>query len=452
MYQENSLQDFQNWLNSGFLKRNPDGWMPPSLDLWYSTIDKNHVKIREILKNKIVQKSYQLTSIQKPIDINNEIVVKHIDRLEALDPKLLKNLGLTREDFQYPVLATGTHNARKLSKVLSSYFKDLHYSNYNTLAEVDKIISNLGEIWAKHKTNSCNLEITISTNAKAFTLLGHYGPDKDSCFRQGSTSPYDKYIFAQSKDTFVISVSKPNEKKKHKRENVARALGWFDNGFHVRNYYFAPGFQEGDFLSLLEMCFSELLNTKVVMNENCALLSNAEYNGWTFYQNNYGNWSFGIDPEESYLELNLNGILCFECEKCHKKYKNKNYFKEVDETHVCEYCYSHANICEISSKRTFSQLEEIIDDEGNSLFIHPSLIKNYVKCECCNKHTSKLSSVGNEKVCNSCLAVDFSYCDIGEHFVRDSEIIDIGDISCCKNHKKNILASEMIEEMLAEIE
>lgn len=452
MYKENSLQDFQTWLNSGFLKRNSDGWIPPDLEMWYSTIDKNHIKIRQLLKDKTIQKTYNLTSMQKPIDVNSDAVSNIINRLEEIDPKFLKNLALTREDFQYPIVTHGTHNAKRLSKVLSQYFKDILYNNISTLLEVEKLISTLGIIWAKNKTNSCNLEITLSTNARAFALLGHYGPDKDSCFRQGSTSPHDKWIFAQSQDTFVISVSQPNEKKKNKRENVARALGWFDGCFHVRNYYFAPGFQEGDFLSLLEIFFAEILSCKVVMSENCALLNNTEYNNWRFYQNNYGNWSFGQKPRESYLTLNLNGILCFECERCNKKFKNKNYFKEIDDISVCDYCYQTSNLCDISGLRTFKPLEEVVNNNGEIIYVHPSIVNNYVQCECCKKRATSLSQVDNEAICSSCLAIEFSYCDIGNHFVRDTEIIDIGDIGCCKNHKKNLLESEMIEEILAEIE
>lgn len=452
MYQEKTVQDFSNWLNSGFLKRNPNGWTPVNLDKWFTCVNKGHTDIRSLLKDNIVQKNYYIASGQKEIDIESNAVQTLINKLLALEPSFLKNLALTKEDFKLPTIANGTHNARKLSKELSRYFRDVFYNKPTVLAEVDKIISTLGELWAKSKTNACDLEITLSTNAKAFALLGHYGPDKDSCFRQGSTSPYDKWIFAQSKNTFVISVSKANEKKKLKRENVARALGWFENNtFHVRNYYFSPGFHEGDFLELLSLFFSELLNTKVIMRENYALLSNTSYNGWTFYQNNYGNWSFGSNPQESYLDLNLNGILCHECEKCHRKFKDDKHFKNIDTLHVCDYCYNVANVCEVSGIRTFEELVPIIDAYGNEISVHSTIAATYKKCTICNNHSSSLFEIENDNICHSCLATDYSYCEIGNHYVKDSQILDIGDITCCKNHKKDI-ESEMIEEILTAIE
>lgn len=443
-----SIQEYNQWLHAGFFQRN-GGWYPHDIAEWFNKVQDSHRDICNFLNADIICRSYNLDSLQKPIDTNVEPAKSIIDRILYIAPTFCQDYKFTRSVFEYPVASIGNHDAVKVSKMLTRYAKDYGIAT-EYIKELDKLLSSLGEIWAKSRTNQSSLNVTLSTTPKAFTLLGHYGPDNNSCFRQGSTSPYDKFIFGQSKNTFVVTVSKFDEKKK-KDKNVARAFGWFDNNsFYIRNYYFVEGFQEGDFLAVCEKLFSELLKTPIQTYEGMCAFTNASFNNWHFYQNNYGNWCFATKPTSSSLVLNLDEILLFKCPRCGRHLKNKTYWHDIDGVHMCQSCAEDANYCEISGLFTFHPLVPLVNECGETIEVHESVSASYQKCSRCNKHTMTIENTEIGVVCKECFTNQFSYCDHGQHFALDEETTDVGEFVVCKQHLKDFMNSDEYYTMIHE--
>jgi hypothetical protein len=442
--------NFVSWYEK-FIKRNA-GWSPDPLRQWFDVVEDNHQELRQLIGDVKIDRKYLLKSGTKPLDINTPALRNIIDTLNDIAPNFIERIGITEDDFKYPVFAEGNHNGRRLSKLLRDNLVLITRDILGATIVIDKQISLLGEEWAKCKTSECELTVTLSTTQRGFSLLGHYGPDDNSCFRQGSTSRFDKYIFGQSKNTFILSI-KGFDKIKGKERNLARAFGWYANGaFNVRNYYFVEGFQEGDFIEVITMMFSELLKGKPVLGEGRAIFDNPEYNGWRFYQNNYGNWTFypegTLAKNEQYLSLNLENILCFTCPHCKKKYTSRSYWKEVDSLLVCENCNAKAGMCDISRIKTLKQLVPCIATDGSEIRVHPDIAKTMHECAECGKTCQSGHKIGDKYVCSGCEAVNYSECELCQETTSDNEIVDVGDSHICKKCFNKIGDTEELEDLI----
>jgi len=434
-----TYEEFISYLNK-FIERN-GGYCPNNIDKWFYQVDKNHKDVREVLGGNSIQKFYKLTAVENPIDVKSGDGGQIINEIEKLFPRIYEYLRKEdRSIFEYSTLAENNHNAIKVSKLIMKfaprYFAE-HFGTVQCIAntkELEKLLSKLGEVWAKNRTNDCELEVTLSTNHKGFLLLGHYGVDDNSCFRQKSSSPKDKFILAQSPETFVISVSK-EDKRTGKHINVARAFGWYNKTtetFNLRNYYFRNGFQEGDFLELCKKLFSDLLGEKCIQQEDITKITNSEYSAWHFYQNNYGNWSFSKKEVGTQVcSLNYNGILCFRCPRCQSDFKSDSAFQNIDDDSYCPYCAKQANVCELTKTKTFKNLVEILDPSNRFVFVLEIIAKEYSSCDICNIISANLEHIKNSNVCTNCLETNFTTCDICKTNIIDDQIEDFGDNSVC---------------------
>jgi hypothetical protein len=300
------------------------------------------------------------------------------------------------------------------------------------LKRLDKALSGLGAVWARSKTSDSELDVTLSTSPRGFALLGHYGPDQDSCFRQGSDKTQHKYILGQSKNTFIITISKFNPKK-NKFTNVARCMGFANNSFNtfnLANYYFSHGFSEGDGLEAIRLFFEDIWKKESTLIEGKVHIE-------TIFHNKYGNWTFVKGKESTeigrqVLNTDIMNILLFNCPKCGYESGSGNNWNEVDDILVCHRCCSKANKCDISGELTFSTLVPLVDKSGGMKFISPKVADKYLKCDGCKMHAEELDDVGNNnKLCSDCLENGYTQCDECETLVPDTQIIEFDDSDIC---------------------
>jgi hypothetical protein len=108
------------------------------------------------------------------------------------------------ERYLQPTIQLAPHRFISTTKLLSQ-FVDGRSKEQSTL------ISELGKLYGEVKARRDPLLARISTSAKAFMLLGHCGPDKDSCFGQSGGRQLDKIALGISEETFVIVLYKDDK-------------------------------------------------------------------------------------------------------------------------------------------------------------------------------------------------------------------------------------------------
>lgn len=422
-----TLKELKNWCENSFIKRN-GGFLPKDLDKWYDSVNKSHEKSREFLKGNLIEEKFNVDGEQKPLDLEKNKDL--IEKIKDLIPEFLRTYGYTDEIFKYPNISSGNHNSIRLTKAISAYARDL-YSSTSVTRSLDKLISNLGEEWAKNKTSKQEIAVTLSTTHKGFMLLGHYGPDYDSCWRQGSDKTRHKYAFAQSKDTFVITMAR-FEPKVNKKINIARCVGFFNQQFNtinLMNYYFLPGFLEGDGLNAIELIAKKIFDKPVNFVEGFVLCDGG------IWHNPYGNWSFSTNKksmlETQVLESNFKDIDQLKCEICGIRVGSPNDISTVDEQRVCYRCYDKAKRCGISNLLTFKPLVSVVNDYGDIILALPEVIQTFESCEKCGMKARSLIGVEESLYCQRCLNIYCSHCDGCGKNVESNDLEEAEDGSYC---------------------
>lgn len=433
-----SYSDFEGWFVNTFIRRN-EGWKPRNLKLWHSKVESSHQEIRGFLGGVRRERRYKLASQQGKLPIGmREYYTKEIN---AVVPNYFTNSGYTPEILDLPTMTIGTHRAVRVAKTIRGQAEQilagygLTDNDYRTkLKQLDKILSDLGSEWARARTSETEIEVNFSTSPRAFSLLGHLGPDSDSCWRQTSDKTWQKYTLGQSKNTFVVIISKPDAKNKWK--TVARCFGFAQKPFNIINlcnYYFAPGFAEGDGLAAIRMFIEDLWQDSCEFHEDKIAIHGKPL---SVYQNPYGNWSFSKGKGSRIDDIQIlrpdeNNIRIFECPKCARIYKTDEDWYEVDEQFVCVRCVNAASRCELTGRYTFKPLVEYNDREGNVLMIHPDEAAKKQTCCKCNNVFDAVEKVDDTNVCKSCLEIFYTECDGCGKMASDMDVNDDGDLCLC---------------------
>ncbi len=432
--QPDTFEEFEKWLGN-FLERNK-GYCPHNIKKWWTKVEASHTNIRQKLGGVRKEYLFDIKSQQTPA--SKKDVDPIADEILRLVPGYLEGYQLTRDVFLLPTITQGTHSAFKLTKHIKGYADQLYKQgvlselNYKGL---EKPLSKLGEVWAKAKTSEIQLEATISTSAKAFVLLGHYGPDPDSCFRNGSDKTRDKFVLGQSPDTFVISISKKKENK-DKFVNVSRCFGFLSSNYsqtclNTMNYYATPGFAEGDGIEVLKRIASDILQDEVELHENIVEVTE----GYVF-QNPYGRWSFSKGKNSRMSRIpytpDINHIKKFDCPQCGQRYPSDERWEDVDDIYICHKCARLANVCEMSGAKTFGQLIEVLNNNNEEVNVHPKVAEGMAKCSSCQKpHAISVDIGDGEIICNDCVETLYTECEACFRLVPDSTLYPLGSKDYC---------------------
>lgn len=420
---EDNYQDFENWFNVFYARHG--GSKPGNLKRWFNEVEKSHQDIRGFLGGVKKQSFFKLNSQQKPL--SKEEAIPIIREILSLVPSYLECYGYSEDIFLLPTIKQGTHSEFKVPKHIRYYATNHIKIPFNDIKRLDKALSSLGELWSRARTSNIELETTISTSARAFSLLGHYGPDTDSCFRNGSDKTLDKFCLGQTKNTFVLTIAKKNEKDVYK--NVARCFGFSDPHFGVlnfSNYYASSKFLEGDGIETIRMVLNDLWKTTDYdFIEDRSLIDGV-------YHNPYGRWSFikkNHYPNYT-LNANINMLKHFICVRCDKDQGAERGWQEVDDEYICNRCANSAKICEISGKFTFKTLIEVLVNK--KIFnAHPDIANQYRKCNYCQTPTDILLT--DDQICVDCYDTNYTNCDNCLKDIKIDEIISCDFEDICVN-------------------
>lgn len=419
---------FLTWFGD-FIGRH-EGFKPSNVSRWFDRVEKSHTSLRALLGGTRFEKKIKIKSQQG--SLNPEDVYDEVNVINQLLPGFLNYHGYDASVLLTPNINQGSHSSTRIAKTIQTYaakqVKDRRLTT-NGLQEIETMLSKLGEKWGKARTSDIELDVTITTSAKAFALLGHYGPDIDSCFRQGSERPIQKYVLGQTDNSFVCLISQ-HDKVKNKDRVVSRSFGFFTDELkiaHFCNYYFRPGFAEGDGIAAITSVMNSLWKDAVEFHENKMVIHGSPD---SIYHNPYGKWSFSkgknTNVNTTIVYPNENFIRFFLCLVCGREARADTYWGEIDGNFVCEICVDRAPRCELTGKRTFKMLQQVLDQDGYLILVHPEEAAKLSKCIICEKTTVEngLHKIGRyENVCSSCMETSFSQCEVCGDLVPDEEIV-----------------------------
>lgn len=444
--------DFTQWFSDGeksFIGRH--GRFVPSNPLyWLNRVEEKHSRLRTILGAEKVSQTINLEKEQEILNIKD--IKAQIDGILHIIPNYLSDNNFDINVFASPYIQLGTHNAIKLSKHVITYASNFLRRIHGTeecvqrIKNIERLLSEIGKELSKKQVTAQQLEVTLSTTHKAFALLGHYGPDEDSCFNQSSDKPSHKYILAQSENTFVITIA--GENKKGKIKNLARAFGWFDNSFNVANvsnYYARSEISEGNAIKCLKIFFSTLLQKEVnfipdvarIRGNNRAIFHNP-YGRWTFIAKNYKSQSdqdYTLTPFENCINKYL-------CDICGME---KDHLIDIDGKVACTSCIAKMDVCQITGKKHIASKIKEFELNSQNIKVYDELIKDFKQCKCCQEVYT------NEELCSFCQIATMSECDFCHESKIDEEIIDIGDLCVCHSCLKKNTELQLILEDLEEV-
>jgi hypothetical protein len=427
-----SFEKFSPWFDK-FLKRN-GGWSPHNIKRWFDAVDKQHEGLRRLIGGVRKEGVLNLKSQQTPLNMRDAEPV--INRILQILPDYLASYSFTKEAFLYPTIQQGTHSGFRLTKHVKTY-ADMQAKNgvinKATIKDLEGLLSSLGALWNKARTSDIELESTFSTSAKGFALLGHYGPDQDSCFRNGSDKTADKFVLGQSKDTFVISISKFNTEK-DKWTNVARCFGFTSPDyrvFNICNPYMTPGFMEGDAIEAFRQTIQNIVGEECELHDDQIIIYDR-----VVYHNPYGRWSFTKGKgsrltEPQVLSADINLIKAFSCPHCLGNARSDVGWEEIDNVYVCPSCVRRAQVCGLSGRKTFSELVEALDKNNRLVYVHHEVALEMIRCDGCRIPHLQTTTLNSTNLCSECVDATCSVCDGCDKLINDSDISDFGTRDYC---------------------
>jgi hypothetical protein len=435
------LEDFLKWVET--FKKKYGGWYPHDIKGWYNRVEKSHASIRNTLLGDKVRKEFifDLKSQQNPISA--EDAEPHINEILKIVPDYLIDYKFQKDAFLKPIVQDGTHNAYKVSKHVRTYAEKVYHHSPEknaVLKPLDKALAQLGELWKKARSSDTQLEATISTSPRAFLLLGHYRPDVDSCFRQGSDKTKDKYALGQTPNTFVVSIASKHPTQ-DRLQNVARCYGWTNDNtvFNTANYYFVKGFQEGDGIEVLKRIFQSLTGNPMDMYEERQYMYDDKLYDPArhVFHNTYARWTFvkqgagvpGIQLFSPVLDL----VKKFKCPNCGRDSggDDRNWH-EVDDMYLCSRCIEGAFRCELTDTLTFRPPVPLLNEEGFEIKVHPKVASEYARCQACSRHhIVSIKTPDDRTLCSECFEVEFTECEACHTPTKEDCLLNIGDRELC---------------------
>ncbi|TXT66027.1 MAG: hypothetical protein BAJALOKI3v1_50025 [Promethearchaeota archaeon] len=440
------VDKFKEWFGE-FIERH-GGYAPTNLTKWLNNCEESHQHIRSIIGDYIYSDKFEIdnSKMSEKVLLDQDKILHEIKNKYS---SFLPFADVSIDELRYSEISRGTHNVIKTSKHLLRCFKK-YYGQ--TDKNFSSLISRLGQTWVDNDDESHEVHVTISTTPKSFVLLGHYGPDRDSCFRQGSDHTSDKFVLGQTQDTFIGTVAKYDPVRERYR-NVARMLGYFDRLkkiYTLFNLYKRPNITESSALECIKRTIESLPNhkkLKFIDERKVVLYKNPD----KFYINEYGGWFLSSDFSNSSsssisIPWYIKGIKSEECHVCGKElpYRRIEELIVVDDKYCCSECARKANTCEHTGQLTFNDLVAVFLDMPHPNFINVSarvareFKDRYRLAECQNCGSLHRKSTTN--YCDNCVDDVIDYCDEcgvtiniknDKHYSNGTEVLCL---DCYKNY------------------
>jgi hypothetical protein len=396
-------------------------------DSWFDSVESAHTDIRTKIGGNSKILKIKLESVQRETPKNE--ITSIVDNIYELIPLYFRSYNFDKyTHFLYPEIALTEHKDVKIGKHISNWANQVNKDplvwgsrekiDSKVIDQVNTYISQLGQIWSRQKTDDIEVNVGIFTDARAFTMIGHYGIDKRSCFSQCRMNQHNKYYLGRAKDSYVILVSKTDKFFDDDSEDIlARAWGTTTSNhskYNCNNLYIKPGITTGNIFVAFERLFMELLGTDCVLKEEDLVT----YKG--VYTNIGHNFTFFSSHIDKNLLEKISVIIDAEkletvkhCPNC-DDYADKLF--PIDGISVCQECLNKANVCQHTGSKTLSKLFEAYREDGSVILIKPSILHSeFIQCYFTAKyyHHSNMVSLRNGKVANKKIAEENGYkkCD-----------------------------------------
>jgi hypothetical protein len=374
--------EFLKW-QQDFINRNGGIKVPHT---WFDEVEANHAALREKLGG--VTKVFTIEFKESIIDLDFKIIHPLTWDLVTLIPRYFHEYKLRRIDLKIPVVQSGKQFGMRRAKHIQFWMKKNNVSE-DIIKVVNNILSKLGEHWSAAKTKDIVMKVMISTDPKAFSMIGHYGPDNGSCFRQRSSNQLHKYHLGRYLNSYVVLVGETDNLMVEDTINnpnaivKSRAWGLANKDltiYSVLNNYTQTSYHIGNVYNALSMAFGELLGIKNNVPEI--------YDGRVKVTNAYQNSGFirsfctkeTIFEDQDFVLTRYNTNDMCTCYRC-----SSQIFREdstvVDDNRVCSSCLSKIAVCFVTKKPTLQSYDAKID--GQIVKISYRLVSNgqFRKCE-----------------------------------------------------------------------
>ena len=297
MTKEQYLEDYKGFCRryDNFIEKNPgDGdydAREPDAQPYFDAVQESHYALREKIGGIRRVRDVSINAVEGRA--SEDKAKKYLDEIFKLIPHLpnaLAKFNLDSNSLLGPNLQLKAHKIVKTGKFLTQELErvpvrgSVYVSN---LSDLNRQLSGLANLWEKTKRENDSYHVNMTTSALSFAMLGHYGVDDDSCFRQGHQNNSNKFTLGMCENSYVILFKKDNR-------YIARAWGFANEDldvFNVTNYYLDAGIKLGNIKEACRLFFADLLDTKpesLFIEEDLVDSGNADIylNGgsWTFLQ------------------------------------------------------------------------------------------------------------------------------------------------------------------------
>jgi transposase-like protein len=376
MHQSNA-EEFNTWYDS-FIKQTGGLKVPP---YWFEQVEKQHVSLRDKLDG--LRKSFKVELDTTEAQCKFADIAKEGREIYTLIPNYFSHYGYSLAILQQATLTVGSEVGMKVSKHISTWM-DRSSVDKDVKEQVCILISKLGNIWSKSRSKKDELYVTVSTTPKAFALIGHYGPDNGSCFRQCAQNQLHKYRLGAFLNSCVILVSRqPIEEKIAPPTVITRfwaAANDKVNIISVCNAYISADYpSHGNIYIAVEKAISELCGAEIAKIPNAVSISGqATYlNGGHFVLHDKSLKSVGRQDLAISTERLEEVIKCPLCGITSIRDKSKI----IDGNHACYECAAKAKYCEYSKQYTVKPMIPAIDEKGNKIEVcKTALDQKFFKC------------------------------------------------------------------------
>lgn len=440
-----TFQEFEEFAVKGnneeksFHDRHPGSYIFPHLKYFF---DKN-----KLVHKELIDKMGGTDILNISMSVEDGQAKLHEDRCNHYQ-KLFCNLdrgfsNVPVHYFESPLVPTtrNDRNPARVTKYIKKIARDLWGKNKDLDDQVDKILSDLGGEWKNNQSKKGEYNVTISCTPRAFVLLGHYGPDESSCFRQGSSGTLDKWVYGQSPNTSVITIDSELDGE---RENICRILAHFNfeqGSVLIHNCYFIKGVDIGTMYTLVQKTCEKILGYKLSRIEDCELDPNndSEY-GRGFYYNNDRHLLVDASkdvPSRPNVNMDIKHVKRYACDKCGTFYTGtySNTSVHIDDMITCTECAKNAIECKFTGKSTFtdSGIQIEIDNDFHQISLEGVELakeQGYVLCRSCGITLTKNKHI----LCDNC----YTECDYSGVVCSNEETEMFFDEEICPEYAKNL--------------
>jgi hypothetical protein len=268
---------------------------------FFDKVQDAHEEVRKAIGGIRLTCSIETPKPEDDVQIDVKGPEKTIENILSHLPNYLRDSNLTKEDLYSPTLPDGIkttkHILKYASKKLDDYNNLLYGAPYVCMESVSKHVAQLGSDYTAKNPTGTTYGVVLTTAARAFLSIGHFGPDNGSCFGQGRQNYNHKFHIGVSPDTFVLLIKKKLGKL-HEATNspdtVARMWGFYSkNKISFCNYYSKGSITRADAFYIAKCLSCAIFDTtyedigfvedKILICGDHVYHNKNKAENWTFY-------------------------------------------------------------------------------------------------------------------------------------------------------------------------